>query len=175
MPTVCVSVLLLIRLRLQQTTLHQLTKFLPTSYLILRSLYRVQTVQVVHRHAQRLTKRNVRWRQHSRVLHSAVHGKLNQRKGLHPILALVRKCSHNLLNSTILPLSLTVSLRVISTTENSSRTKQTPQRLPKGRCKTYVTVVNNIPRYTKEPNPIIEKQLRHLRCSQLAFPRPAGY
>ena len=60
MPTVSVSVLLLIRLRLQQTMLHQLTKFLPTLYLILRSLYRVQTVQVVHRHAQRLTKRNMR-------------------------------------------------------------------------------------------------------------------
>ena len=55
-----VSVLLVIRLRLQQTTLHQLTKFLPTSYLILRSLYRVQTVQVVYRHAQRLTKGNMR-------------------------------------------------------------------------------------------------------------------
>ena len=60
MPTVCVSVLLLIRLRLQQTTLHQLTKFLPTLYLILRSLNRVQTIQVVHRHAQRLTKCNMR-------------------------------------------------------------------------------------------------------------------
>ena len=72
-----VSVLLLIRLRLQQTTLHQLTKFLPTLYLILRSLYRVQTVQVVHRHAQRLTKCNVRWRQPSLVLHSAVHSKLH--------------------------------------------------------------------------------------------------
>ena len=77
MPTVWVSVLLLIRLHLQQTMLHQLTKFLPTLYLILCSLYRVQTVQVVHRHAQRLTKRNVRWRQHSRVLHSAVHSKLH--------------------------------------------------------------------------------------------------
>ena len=121
-----ISVLLLIRLRLQQTTLHQLTKFLPTSYLILRSLYRVQTIQVVYRHAQRLTKRNVRWRQHSRVLHSAVHGKLNQRKGLHPILALVCKCSHNLLNGTILPLSLTISLRVIGTAEHSPHTKQTP-------------------------------------------------
>ena len=61
MPTVCISILLLIRLRLQQMTLHQLTKFLPTSYLILCSLYRVQTVQVVHRHAQRLSKRNVCW------------------------------------------------------------------------------------------------------------------
>ena len=55
-----VSVLLLIRLRLQQTMLHQLTKFLPTTHLILRSLYGMQTIQVVHRHAQRLTKRNMR-------------------------------------------------------------------------------------------------------------------
>ena len=106
--------------------LHQLTEFLPTLYLILRSLYRVQTVQVVYRHAQRLTKRNVRWRQHSRVLHSAVHSKLNQRKSLHPILALVCKRSYNLFNGTILPLSLTVSLRVIGTAEHSARTKQTP-------------------------------------------------
>ena len=55
-----VSGLLLIRLRLQQTMLHQLTKFLPTLYLILRSLCRVRTIQVVHRHAQRLTKCNMR-------------------------------------------------------------------------------------------------------------------
>ena len=126
MPTVCVSVLLLIRLRLQQTMLHQLTKFLPTLYLILRSLYGVQTVQVVYRHAQRLTKRNVHWIQHSRVLHSAVHSKLHSRKSLHPILAFVRKRSYNLFNGTILPLSLTVSLRVVSATEYSLRTQQAP-------------------------------------------------
>ena len=155
--------------------LHQLMKFLPTLHLILRSLYRVQTIQVVHRHAQRLTKHNMRQWQHSQVLHSAVHCKLNQCKSLHTILTFVHKRSYYLFNSTILPLSLAVSLRVISAAEYSSRTKQTPQHLPKGRCKTYVTVVNNIPRYTKESNPIVEKQLRNLRSSQLAFPHPAGY
>ena len=56
-----VSVLLLMRLRLQQLTLHQFTKFLPTLYLILRSLYGVQTVQVVYRHTQWLSKCNMHW------------------------------------------------------------------------------------------------------------------
>ena len=56
-----ISVLLLICLRLQQTMLHQLTKFLPTLYLVLRSLNGVQTIQVVHRHAQGLSKRNMCW------------------------------------------------------------------------------------------------------------------
>ena len=121
-----VSILLLICLRLQQMMLHQLTKFLPTLYLILRSLNRVQTVQVVYRHTQRLAKGNMRWWQHSRVLHSAVHSKFNQCESLHPILALVYKRSNNLFNRTILPLSLTISLRVISAAKHSSRTKQIP-------------------------------------------------
>ena len=38
-----------------------------------------------------------------------------------------------------------------------------------------VTVVQHIVRYTKELNPIIENQLRNLRCCQLAFLCPAGY
>ena len=126
MPMVCIGVLLLVRLCLQQMTLHQLTKFLPTLYLILRSLYGMQTIQVVHRHAQCLAKCNMRRWQHSGVLHSAVHCKLNQCKSLHPILSLVCKHSYNLLNGTILPLSLTVSLRVLSASEYSSHTKQTP-------------------------------------------------
>ena len=175
MPTVCVSVLLLIRLRLQQMTLHQLTKFLPTLYLILRSLYGVQTVQVVYRHTQWLFKCNMRWWQHSRVQHRAVHSQFKQRESLHSIFPIARKCSDNVFDGTVLPLSLTISLRVISTAEYSSCTKQTPQHLPKGRSETYVTVVYNIPWYTEKPNPIVAKQLRNLRCCQLAFPRPAGY
>ena len=126
MPMVCISVLLLICLRLQQMMLHQLTKFLPTLYLILCSLYRVQTIQVVHKHTQWLTKCNMRQWQHSRLLHSAVHGKLNQRESLHPVLSLIRKCFNKLFNCMILPLSLTVSLRVVSATELCSHTKQTP-------------------------------------------------
>ena len=80
-----------------------------------------------------------------------------------------------LLNSMVLPLSLTISLMVVGATEHSLRTQHTPQRLPKGRSKTYIAVVYDIPRYTKESNPIVEEQLHHLRSGQLAFPRPAGY
>ena len=126
MPTVYISVLLLICLCLQQTMLHQLTKFLPTLYLILRSLYWVQTIQVVHRHAQCLTKGNMRRWQHSRVQHHAVHSKFNQRESLHPILPFVRKRSDYLFNGTVLPLTLTISMRVVSATKYHSHTQQAP-------------------------------------------------
>ena len=157
MPTVCISVLLLIHLRLQQTTLHQLTKFLPTLYLVLGSLYRVQTIQVVHRHAQRLSKGNMHRWQHSRVQHRAVYSKFNQCESLHPLFPFVRESSDYLFDGRVLPLSLTISLRVVSTAKHSLHTKQASQCLLKGRSRTYIAVVYDIPWYTKESYPIIEK------------------
>ena len=138
--------------------LHQLTKFLPTLYLILRSLYRVQTIQVVHRHAQRLTKGNICWWQHSRVGHRAVHSKFNQHESLHPILPFVCKRSDNVFNNTVLLLSLTISLRVVSATKHRLRTQQAPQCLPKGRSKMYVMVIYEILWYTKEYKPNCQKR-----------------
>ena len=39
----------------------------------------------------------------------------------------------------------------------------------------YIMVVYDIPWYTKESYPIIEKELHYLWCYELAFPCPAGY
>ena len=52
--------------------------------------------------------------QHSRLQHHAIHSNLYQHKSLYPILALICKSSDHLLDGMVLPLCLTISLRVVS-------------------------------------------------------------
>ena len=175
MPAPSISILLLILLSLKKPFYCQLLYGFPVLNLVLRCLHRMHAVQAINWHPQALTKRKVSRRHARRLSNSTVHDKLYHRHTLKPILAFICKSTYDLFNRSVLTFGLSIRLWMVSTTKQRTSTHYTPKCLPEQRCETYVPIMNNILRHTKESNPIFEKQLGDFGCSELVFPRPAGY
>ena len=109
----------------------------------------VQPVQVVHWHTQQLPIHKCSWQHSSRVCHCSVHPQFNQWSSLHPIInALMNKNTNKLFDSVVLALHLTVSLRVISNTKQSSTFKHGPQHTPEWCSKVHVMIMKQLLRNT---------------------------
>ena len=175
MPAPSISILLLILLSLKKPFYCQLLYGFPVLNLVLRCLHRMHAVQAINWHPQALTKRKVSRRHARRLSNSTVHDKLYHRYTLKPILAFICKSTYDLFNRSVLTLGLPIRLWMVSTTKQRTSTHYTPKCLPERRCETNVPIMSNILRHTKESDPIFEEQLGYFGCSELVFPRPAGY
>ena len=124
-------------------------------------------------HLQCLTIYYIRGRHTSGVRNSIINGKFNNGNTLQPISdALVAHGSYDLFDGPILPLSLSVSLRMVGRAEQCSSAKHTPQCAPEGGSKMRVAVMELI-RDTKMAHYIIKEQFRHFGCGQSMFPHPS--
>ena len=149
---------------------------MPRFYSGLCCLVGVQPVEVVHWHTQRLPICKGSGRDSSRVYHCVVHTQLNERNGLHPIInTLVNKRTYYLLNSMVLMFRLTIYLRVVCTTKQSSHSEHGPQCMPEQRTKTNVMIVNQPFRYTIVLYPICKEQFCYFGCCQVILPHPSWY
>ena len=130
MPTPSISILLLILLSLKKPFYCQLLYGFPVLNLVLCCLHRMHAVQAINWHPQALTKRKVSTRHACRLSNSIVHDKLYHRHTLKPIFTFVCKGTNHLLNRSILPFSLTISLGMVRTTKQRTSTHDTPKCLP---------------------------------------------
>ena len=111
------------------------------------------------------------WQQYSQISNCTVCSKLYQCNSLYPILSFICKSFDHLLNSTVLPLSLAVSLRVVSTAKQRLHAQHTQQCLTKVSSETYIAIIYDILWCVKEPNPIVEKN--YATCGVVSWPSSA--
>ena len=138
---------------------------MPCFYSGLCHLVGVQPIQVVHWHTQRLTISKSSGRDSSRVCHRVVHTQLNKWNSLHPIInSLMNKSTYYLLNGMVLSFCLTIGLRMVCTTKQSSCSEHGPQCMPERCSETNVTVVNQPFRNTIVPYPICKEKFCHFWC-----------
>ena len=170
-----ISIALLILLSLQQMLKNKIFNRLPVLSLVLSSLRRMHAIKAINWHPQALTKHYIgRWHA-SQCCNSTVHNQLDHGLTFNPVPTLVRKSMNHLFDSTVLALCLTIGLRMVSSAKDSLHTHVTAKWFPECSCETSIMIVQNYSQYSTEPNPIFEKQLCNFRCSELPFPRPAGY
>ena len=151
-----------------------LRQSMPRLYSSLCRLVGVQPVQVVYWHTQRLPIHKGSRQDSSRVCHCVVHTQLNEWNSLHPIInTLMHKSMYNLLHGTVLSFRLTVGLRMVCTTKQSSHSEHGPQGTPERRSETNIMVMNQPFRYTIVPYPICKEQFCHFRCRQVILPHPS--
>ena len=151
--------------------LDQIRQPMPRFYSGLCHLVGVQPVQVVHWHTQRLTISKGSGRDSSWVCHCVVHTQFDEWNSLHPIInTLMNKSMYNLFNGMVLSFRLTVGLRMVCTTKQSSCSEHGPQGTPEQRSKTNVTVMNQPFRYTIVLYLICKEQFCNFGCRQVILP-----